>query len=155
MAKKLTDIPGIGPATALLMEEQGFKSVLDVAKTSMDMMVVVRGFGPIRAGHVIAAAKKLIEDPEADTNDTAPRQETGKETIPESTEAKKREAEIKIKSSKNKKQGKKDKSAKKKAKKKKEKVKEKKKGSKSGKSAKKEKKKSGKKGEKSAKGKKK
>lgn len=147
MAKKITDIPGIGAATAILMDEQGFKSVLDVAKASSDMLVSVRGFGPVRAGHVIAAAKKLVGDSMPVKNETETNQETAA--------AEKIEAKGKAKSPKKKKVGKKDKPAKKKAKKKKEKVKEKKKELKSGKSSKKEKKKSGKKGKKSAKGKKK
>ena len=61
MKKKLTDIPGIGAATAVIMDEQGFATILDVANATPDMMTAVPGFGAIRANRVIAAAQKLLE----------------------------------------------------------------------------------------------
>ena len=61
MKKKLTDIPGIGPATAVIMDEQGFTNILDVANATPEMMTELPGFGIIRANRIIAAAQKLLE----------------------------------------------------------------------------------------------
>ena len=59
MVPKLTDIRGVGPDSARLLEQQGFKRVADVAKASVDSLVAVQGFGPARAAQVIADAAAL------------------------------------------------------------------------------------------------
>ncbi|MEA3548185.1 MAG: helix-hairpin-helix domain-containing protein [Thermodesulfobacteriota bacterium] len=108
MKKKLTDIPGIGPATAVIMDEQGFTTILDVANATPDMLTAMPGFGIIRANRIIAAAQKLLEV-------TLPADQTA---VNETEEAQDTMGTKATKTAKKKKKSKKKISAKKKAKKK-------------------------------------
>jgi hypothetical protein len=60
---KLTQIAGIGPATARLLEKNGFASVESVAKASDSGLAKVPGFGMARAAVVIVAAQSLLATP--------------------------------------------------------------------------------------------
>jgi predicted RecB family nuclease len=61
MAKpKLTDVPGIGEATADLLAESGIRSVKTLAGVSSEKLAAVRGFGPARAAAVQKAAKGVL-----------------------------------------------------------------------------------------------
>jgi NAD-dependent DNA ligase len=58
--QQITNIPGIGAATARVLVDAGFPSVEAIAKASEDKLAVVPGFGPSRAAVVIAAARDLV-----------------------------------------------------------------------------------------------
>jgi nucleotidyltransferase/DNA polymerase involved in DNA repair len=60
MKKVITDIPGIGPSTAKILGERGFKTAKAIAGTTVKKLSRVPGFGALRAGTVIKAAKQLI-----------------------------------------------------------------------------------------------
>ena len=63
MSTPITDITGIGPATADILSEQGYKSAEDLAATNVKTLCAVPGFGPIKAKSTIAAAKKIAGKP--------------------------------------------------------------------------------------------
>jgi len=57
---QLTKIPGIGPATARLLTENGFASVEAIASADRGDLAKVQGFGEVRAAVVITAARALV-----------------------------------------------------------------------------------------------
>lgn len=61
----LTQISGIGPATARVLTENGFATVEAVATATSAGLARVPGFGSARAAVVIAAAKSLLSQGEA------------------------------------------------------------------------------------------
>ena len=62
MTTATTDIPGIGPAAAKTLKENGFKSLQEIASATIDQLAAVPGFGPIRAGRIIHAANEVLSD---------------------------------------------------------------------------------------------
>ena len=56
MTTIITDIPGIGPSTAKVLGENGFKTVEEIAGTTVEKLSKVPGFGAVRASAVIRAA---------------------------------------------------------------------------------------------------
>jgi NAD-dependent DNA ligase len=62
MNSAITDIPGIGPAAAKTLMENGFKSLREIADTTIDKLAAVPGFGSIRAGRVIKAANEVLSN---------------------------------------------------------------------------------------------
>ena len=62
MTTATTDIPGIGPAAAKTLKENGFKSLQEIASATIDQLAAVPGFGPIRAGRIIKAANGVLFD---------------------------------------------------------------------------------------------
>lgn len=62
---KLTQISGIGPATADVLTSNGFDSVQAIANATVAALSRVPGFGPARAAVVIGAAKAALSVPEA------------------------------------------------------------------------------------------
>ena len=56
---KLSEISGVGPATARLLADSGFASVESVAQAAPGELARVPGFGETRAAAVIAAAVSL------------------------------------------------------------------------------------------------
>ncbi|NNJ92259.1 MAG: helix-hairpin-helix domain-containing protein [Gammaproteobacteria bacterium] len=121
MPRALTSISGIGPAAAEILKQHGFKSAEAIAKTSVEKLSAVPGFGAIRAENAIQAAIELVT-PEVESQD-AP--EPVEKSAQEKTE-KKSKSKGNKKSSKDKKNKDKKKSSKK-DKKKKDKKKKKKK----------------------------
>ena len=61
MSNTLTNIPGIGKAAAVKLNEAGFSSIEDIAKTSAAKLGKVPGFGAARAERVIASAKSIVD----------------------------------------------------------------------------------------------
>ncbi len=57
---QLTTIPGIGPAAARILTENGFASVAALAKAADVDLAKIQGFGTVRAALVIAAAQSLV-----------------------------------------------------------------------------------------------
>ena len=60
MEPQLTEIGGVGESKSRTLEEQGLKRVADVANASVDQVAAAKGFGPVRAEQVIAAAAALL-----------------------------------------------------------------------------------------------
>ena len=61
MAKTpITNINGIGPAAAALLADAGFTSVEDVSRAKPEQIAAIRGFGPVRASKLIAAAQGMV-----------------------------------------------------------------------------------------------
>jgi len=58
--QQLTNIPGVGAATARALVDAGFSTVEAIAKASEDKLAAVPGFGPSRAAVAIAAARDLV-----------------------------------------------------------------------------------------------
>ena len=122
MKPQLTDVLGIGPSTARLLEEQGIRSVTELAKAGTDKVVAAPGFGQIRAAEVVAAAAALLAaagEPKAAKKKAASSQGTEKAL------AKEKDGKGKEKNKKGKEKNKKKKAAKKKNKDKKKKNKKK------------------------------
>ena len=61
MRTPIKKISGIGPYTADILLEYGYKCVEDLAGTNEDSLSKVPGFGPIRAKSVIEAARVLCD----------------------------------------------------------------------------------------------
>mgnify|MGYP003332564174 FL=1 len=59
MGSLVTEIAGIGPATANILKKHGFGTAESIASSSISTLTTVPGFGPIRAKNVVAAAKKF------------------------------------------------------------------------------------------------
>jgi hypothetical protein len=112
MAKtNLTDVTGIGAGSAAALRERGISSVCDLAATPLESLVLIPGFGTIRAAAVIKAAKALVGESIATSQDSS--------LADQEKEKDKSKKKIKRdkKKRKNKKKKKKDKSKKKKKKK--------------------------------------
>ena len=60
MNTAITGVSGIGPGTARVLMENGFKTLEDIAGSSIAQLAAVPGFGPARAGKVIKAASDLL-----------------------------------------------------------------------------------------------
>ena len=58
--QQLTDIAGIGPSTAKVLEDRGFSDVQKIASASVEDLAQVPGFGPVRAANVGTAAQALL-----------------------------------------------------------------------------------------------
>ena len=72
----ITDISGIGDATAQQMRTHGIDSVEAVAQASIEQLAAVPGIGAARAAALREAARRLLPDDEAGTE--------GSEAVPAS-----------------------------------------------------------------------
>jgi predicted RecB family nuclease len=61
MGTPLTEIKGIGAATAGAMEAQGIHNVEDLAAASIEQITRTKGFGDVRAARAKAAAVELLQ----------------------------------------------------------------------------------------------
>ena len=129
MATALTDIPGIGPSTAEILQAQGFDSAETLAASTVEKVSEVPGFGTLRATAVIRAANELIGSNAADQSADQPAKKAVKKPSAQKGKKSKKDKSKKDKPNKGKKdKGKtKDKNKKKKDKKKKDKKSKKKK----------------------------
>ncbi len=57
---KIAKVRGVGPVTALALEEFGIKSVRKLAKAKPKKLAAVPGIGPIRAQQLIDAALLIV-----------------------------------------------------------------------------------------------
>ena len=71
MPTDLTDVSGIGSATAEIFKNNGIRSVEDLASADIKDVLAIPGFGESRAAEVIAAAKMIVVDLE-DVNSAQP-----------------------------------------------------------------------------------
>lgn len=115
MATSLTSVKGIGLATAKYLTEHGIESGEQLAAMSVEQLMEIPGFGPVRAKKVIEAAQALkeIQDAVEQIVERVTPEEDVKQDKPEKAEKK-----VKLKKKKKeKKQAKEPKSQKKKQKK--------------------------------------
>lgn len=57
---KLTELPGVGAKSAQVLEEAGFKNVVDIAQSKIEDLTKVKGIGKNTAEKILKAAKDLI-----------------------------------------------------------------------------------------------
>jgi len=118
METAITTIPGIGPSTAKILMEHGFKSLPEIAAATIAQVAAVPGFSTIRAGRIIKAANNLLsaqadgDAPAAQTTTSPPPR-----TIPKPTSGSLAVNETKVKTMNKKTQQEQDKLKKAKAKK--------------------------------------
>jgi transcription termination factor NusA len=72
MNTAITGVSGIGPGTVRVLMENGFKTLEDIAGSSIAQLAAVPGFGPARAGKVIKAANDRLSANAGDTSKAAP-----------------------------------------------------------------------------------
>lgn len=70
---KLSEISGVGPATARLLADSGFATVESVSKATPPELARVPGFGEARAAAVIAAAGSLQSTGDAPGSEPNPK----------------------------------------------------------------------------------
>ncbi len=58
---RLTDVPGVGEATAKALAAVGIGNAGDLARASTATLTAVRGLGPSRAASIRTAARSLLE----------------------------------------------------------------------------------------------
>ncbi|MEN8188867.1 MAG: helix-hairpin-helix domain-containing protein [Thermodesulfobacteriota bacterium] len=56
---KIDNVKGVGEKTAVLLSENGLKTVADLAAATVDQLCAIKGFGPSRAQAVIANAVEM------------------------------------------------------------------------------------------------
>jgi len=61
MGTPMTAVTGIGPAAAAVLGEHGFDSAEALAKSSINALVKVPGFGQVRAAMIKEAARDVIK----------------------------------------------------------------------------------------------
>jgi len=72
MKSSLTDVRGIGPAATAILADNGLATVRALAKSSVDDLSKIPGFGPARAIAVIAAAAAVLEEAAEGAAEAAP-----------------------------------------------------------------------------------
>lgn len=65
MAKFITLLPGVGGATAAILNKHGFRVVEDIANASPEALSAVPGFRASRAAKIIAAARATLAEEQA------------------------------------------------------------------------------------------
>ena len=60
MGHSITDVAGIGLSTATLLSDHGIKSAEALARSSLERLQSIPGFGPVRAQRVLAAAQQVV-----------------------------------------------------------------------------------------------
>ena len=83
MAVTVTKISGIGPKTAAILANHGFKTVEAIAKSTVEKLSGVPGFGPSRSRTIISAASALVAGTPAKTSKTvsSPKTKAGSKKI--------------------------------------------------------------------------
>jgi len=60
MTQSILDVRGIGPATQVTLAKNGFKTIHDLASTTVEILVLIPGFNELKAAQVIAHARELV-----------------------------------------------------------------------------------------------
>ena len=123
MTLSILDVHGIGQATSVVLAENGFKTVGDLANATITQLVATPGFSEIRAAQVINDARSLVAS--ADQVDTPAKVKSPAKDI-KPTKSAKQPKKVKDKKKKKDSKKKKDQTKDKKEKKKKSKKKSKK-----------------------------
>ena len=104
----LTQVAGIGPATARLLAANGLTSVAAIANASIAEIAAVPGFGPTRAAAIKQAAQQLETKPEPTVAlSTAPKKKKKRKKKAKDKKKKKKDGKGKGKDKKKKKKKKK------------------------------------------------
>jgi hypothetical protein len=106
MTSKVTNISGIGSATATILSEHKFKTVISIAQTTVEKLSAVPGFSTARASNAIDAAKQLLA---ATTSSSDAGADTSKNASSSNAKSTKRQKEKNKKAKGKKKKGKKKK----------------------------------------------
>ncbi|MGR9106363.1 MAG: helix-hairpin-helix domain-containing protein [Gammaproteobacteria bacterium] len=61
MKHEITNVKGIGPATATLLAEHGIKTIADLAAASVDDLIAIPGFNEFRSKQVKFNAESLLK----------------------------------------------------------------------------------------------
>jgi hypothetical protein len=89
MTIALSEISGIGPGTAKVLMENGFKSANDIAQATVEQLIGVPGFSTARASRTIKAANELLSASadaahSSTTQPAPPQRQTAKKPVPKS-----------------------------------------------------------------------
>ena len=95
MTIALTQVTGVGPSTAKVLVENGFKSAEQLAGATVSQVASVPGFGVARATRAIDAAKKLLASAAKKAHISAPKPTRATSVPTIGTKAKLKEAEAK------------------------------------------------------------
>lgn len=120
MSTPLTEIPGIGPSTAEVLQAHGFDSAETLAASAVKKVSEVPGFGEIRAAAVLKAANAIVdieESKQKQVKNKDKKAKSKKDKDKKKGKKKSKPKDNKGKSKKNKNKDKKDKNKKKKKKK--------------------------------------
>ena len=60
MTQSINDVRGIGPAMQVALAKNGFKTIAGLANTTVEQLIVVRGFSTLKAAQVINDARNLL-----------------------------------------------------------------------------------------------
>ena len=60
MTQSINDVRGIGPAMQVALAKNGFKTIADLANTTVEQLIVVRGLSTLKATQVINDARNLL-----------------------------------------------------------------------------------------------
>ncbi len=60
---EITEVKGIGPATANILAKHGIKTIRDLASASIPQLVAIPGFDEFRAGRVKFNAQSVLKKP--------------------------------------------------------------------------------------------
>lgn len=61
MKEKITDVKGVGPATAAVLAAHGIRTVRDLASATLARLTGIRGFSEFRAGQIKFNAESLLK----------------------------------------------------------------------------------------------
>jgi len=61
MTQSILHIRGIGPAMQVTLAKNGFKTIEDLANTTVELLIVTPGFSELKASQVINDARNLLE----------------------------------------------------------------------------------------------
>jgi len=71
MTQSILDVRGIGPAMQIVLAKQGFKTIVDLANTTVELLAVTPGISETKAAQVIADARNLLATDIPDENLTS------------------------------------------------------------------------------------
>jgi NAD-dependent DNA ligase len=82
MKTAIIDILGIGANSEKILLENGFKTLKEIASSTVEKLARVPGFGVVRAGSVIKAANELLSASLSDADNAASTQTSRVKPIP-------------------------------------------------------------------------
>ncbi len=85
--KSLESIPGIGIGESELLYQEGYRSIYEVATTSLEELMTIEGLEPERVSQILQAATKLseekVEDDDYDRNENSKATDVDQLILPE------------------------------------------------------------------------
>jgi nucleotidyltransferase/DNA polymerase involved in DNA repair len=95
MTQSILDVRGIGPAMQVVLAKNGFKTIKDLASTTVEQLIVTPGISELKATQVINDARNLLAP-------IIPDEKAAKVKTKDKKKSKKSKAENKDKKDKNK-----------------------------------------------------